>query len=61
MAVKGKSPVGTNGASPFPPGSVEEKINRIFRKLPETVLRKLPKDGASNHDYYLYGLPKRKR
>jgi hypothetical protein len=29
------------------------------KDLPEEVLAKLPTDGAQQHDYYLYGTPKR--
>jgi len=27
--------------------------------LPDEVFERLPKDGASEHDHYLYGAPKR--
>jgi hypothetical protein len=33
---------------------------KYVRDIPKAELEKLPRDGASNHDYYLYGSPKRK-
>jgi hypothetical protein len=39
--------------------SLPEKIREIWADLPDDARAKLPKDGASQHDHYLYGLPKR--
>jgi AF2212-like protein len=36
-----------------------ERIAARGRALPEDVLAKLPRDGASQHDHYIYGTPKR--
>ena len=36
-----------------------EAIEEIWRDLPTEELAKLPKDGASQHDHYIYGLPKK--
>jgi hypothetical protein len=32
-----------------------EAIDDIMRRVPEEVLRRLPADGAEQHDQYLYG------
>ncbi len=36
---------------------IEERVS----KLSAETLEKLPTDGAENHDYYLYGAPKKTR
>jgi hypothetical protein len=36
-----------------------DRIRAIWADLPPDVLAQLPKDGASQHDHYIYGLPKR--
>ena len=36
-----------------------EVIEEIVADLPESVLEKLPVDGAEQHDHYIYGTPKR--
>jgi hypothetical protein len=55
-------------ASPVPNVSVETKsgsetiwdlFDEIWGGMPEEELRKLPQDGAAQHDHYIYGLPKR--
>ena len=33
---------------------------RIETEVPEDELEALPRDGAKNHDHYLYGAPKKK-
>jgi hypothetical protein len=38
---------------------VSEMIREIWADMPEEVRAKLPVDGASEHDHYIYGLPKR--
>lgn len=40
---------------------ISEVIRDNMRDIPREVLEQLPKDGASQHDHYIYGLPKRKR
>jgi Arc/MetJ-type ribon-helix-helix transcriptional regulator len=35
-----------------------ETINERMRKVPDEVFERLPRDGASEHDHYLYGSPK---
>lgn len=39
--------------------SLGERIAARARALPPEVLDKFPVDGASQHDHYLYGTPKR--
>lgn len=39
--------------------SVAELMREIWRDMPEDTLAKLPSDGASQVDHYVYGLPKR--
>lgn len=40
-------------------GPVSEMIREIWADMPEEVRAKLPNDGASQVDHYVYGLPKR--
>ena len=39
--------------------SVWGAIDDIMRHVPEDVLRRLPADGAEQHDHHLYGSPKK--
>jgi predicted DNA-binding antitoxin AbrB/MazE fold protein len=39
--------------------SLAERIVALARDLPPEVLDAWPTDGASQHDHYLYGAPKR--
>src|SRR5207253_2109387 len=39
--------------------SLAERLIAIGNSLPEEVLARLPRDGASQHDHYIYGTPKR--
>ena len=36
-----------------------EVIDEIMAKVPDEELAKLPRDGAAEHDHYIYGTPKR--
>jgi Arc/MetJ-type ribon-helix-helix transcriptional regulator len=36
-----------------------QRFQNAVRSIPEEELATLPPDGASEHDHYLYGLPKR--
>jgi hypothetical protein len=38
--------------------SLAERIVARARKLPRETLDRLPADGASQHDHYIYGTPK---
>jgi plasmid stability protein len=35
------------------------RIRGIWSDIPDSVRAKLPTDGASEHDHYIYGVPKR--
>ena len=39
--------------------SIWETIDEIMRAVPEEALRRVPTDGAEQHDHYLYGAPKK--
>jgi hypothetical protein len=36
-----------------------DRIREIWTDIPDEVRAKLPPDGASQHDHYIYGIPKR--
>jgi hypothetical protein len=38
---------------------ISDVIAENMRDMPPEVLAELPTDGASEHDHYIYGLPKR--
>jgi hypothetical protein len=42
-----------------PSRPLSEVIGEIWAEMPEDVRAKLPRDGASQVDHYVYGLPKR--
>jgi bifunctional DNA-binding transcriptional regulator/antitoxin component of YhaV-PrlF toxin-antitoxin module len=42
-----------------PRPTLAERIIARARALPQEVLDRLPTDGASQHDHYIYGTPKR--
>jgi plasmid stability protein len=49
-----------NGAGALPGGRrISQVIEEIMADAPSEELAKLPKDGASEHDHYIYGWPKR--
>jgi plasmid stability protein len=49
-----------NGAVAAPGGPrISQVIAEIMADAPPEELAKLPKDGASEHDHYIYGWPKR--
>jgi len=35
------------------------RIREIWADMPDEVRAKLPADGASQHDHYIYGVPKK--
>jgi hypothetical protein len=39
---------------------VWERIASMAESLPDDAFEEVPSDGASQHDHYLYGSPKRK-
>jgi plasmid stability protein len=38
---------------------ISEVIRDNMRRVPPEILAAIPKDGASEHDHYIYGLPKK--
>ena len=40
---------------------IEQIIEEIMADVPESEFDKLPKDGASEHDHYLYGTEKKSK
>ncbi|HMF36878.1 MAG TPA: hypothetical protein VKF17_09575 [Isosphaeraceae bacterium] len=40
--------------------SIGEIIDELMSDLPDEVLDRLPVDGATQHDHYIYGTPKRR-
>jgi bifunctional DNA-binding transcriptional regulator/antitoxin component of YhaV-PrlF toxin-antitoxin module len=42
-----------------PRPTLGERIAAMARALPPEVLEQFPPDGASQHDHYIYGTPKR--
>ena len=50
----------THGTRPERAGpSLAEQIMALADALPDEVVSRLPRDGASQHDHYIYGTPKR--
>ena len=41
------------------PRHISEVIRENMRDVPPEILAALPEDGASQHDHYIYGLPKK--
>jgi hypothetical protein len=48
------------GGVPTAVKPIWEVFDEITRKVPASELRQLPRDGAEQHDHYIYGWPKRK-
>ena len=48
-----------NGSGPSEARPIWEVIENIMRDTPPEEAARLPKDGASNIDHYVYGLPKK--
>ena len=46
----------TSAASRKP---LADRIRQIWADIPDEVRAGLPEDGASQHDHYIYGVPKR--
>ena len=46
-------------AAPRDDRPIWEVIAEIMADVPPQVLPRLPRDGASRHDHYIYGWPKR--
>jgi hypothetical protein len=50
---------GLQEQSPASARPISEVIEEIMSDVPPEEFAKLPKDGASEHDHYIYGWPKR--
>jgi hypothetical protein len=48
-----------NEPAKAPERPIWETITERMKKLPAEAFEHLPRDGASEHDHYLYGSPKR--
>ncbi len=46
-------------ASDRPPQTAAEIILKRMRNVPREVMAQMPKDGATQHDHYIYGWPKK--
>ncbi len=46
-------------ASPSANKPLSSRIREIWADMPDEVRAQLPSDGASQHDHYIYGVPKR--
>jgi hypothetical protein len=44
----------------FPLETVANGILNRMREVPDEVMRAMPEDGASQHDHYIYGWPKKR-
>lgn len=44
----------------FPVQTIVNMILSRMRDVPDEVMRAMPEDGASEHDHYIYGWPKRR-
>ena len=38
---------------------IADVIRERMSKIPAEIMAQMPRDGASQHDHYVYGLPKR--
>ena len=47
------------GSNPSISEPIWERLAALARQVPPEVVNSWPKDGASQHDHYLYGSPKR--
>ena len=47
------------GESAKPRRHISDVIRENMRDVPPEIMGTLPEDGASQHDHYIYGLPKR--
>ena len=56
---KSHKPVKRNGGEKDNTPPVLRRTMEIFKKVPLSELRNLPRDLSKNADHYLYGYPKR--
>lgn len=43
----------------LPRRHISEVIRENMSRVPPEIMETMPEDGASEHDHYIYGLPKR--
>src|SRR5262249_33862822 len=55
------TPVGSQPTTPPAHKPIWEVADELRRCIPAEEWAKLPVDGASQHDHYIYGTPKRRR
>lgn len=48
--------IGKNGKSKL---TLQDELRALALEIPMSELKKIPTDLSGNHDYYLYGMPKR--
>lgn len=56
---RAETPVDSASAPQETGKSLLELFDAFIKDIPEEELAKLPKDGAEQHDHYIYGTPKR--
>jgi hypothetical protein len=49
----------TEPAAERPPQTAADIVLASMRNVPPEIMATMPKDGASQHDHYIYGWPKR--
>lgn len=52
--------VGKESTTGHPLQTVADIVLSRMRDVPPEIMAAMPKDGASQHDHYIYGWPKRK-
>ena len=50
---------GEERPTPAPHRHISEVIVENMQSIPPDVMASMPKDGASQHDHYIYGWPKK--
>jgi hypothetical protein len=54
-----EEPARSTAAPAVPHRHISEVICEIMGDVPPEIFESLPQDGASEHDHYIYGTPKR--
>jgi hypothetical protein len=58
--VEKEPPTAASNTTPQEPKKpIAARIREIWANMPADVRAKLPDDGSSRHDHYIYGVPKR--
>jgi hypothetical protein len=56
LATKSRATGRVRKAKPLKP--LGQMIADLVKDIPDEEMAKLPRDGAANHDHYIYGTPK---